>query len=315
MLAIRSERTGHFGTLILISSPNGCRGKFWESFNSPLFSRMQIPSFKNKYISQEWLDEQKQLMPSNIYQQEILAQFVEIANNFFTSALVEKCSKLYDFVHFPEPGKKYFFGIDIGRVKDCSVICICSIDFDKIVKVENIVEMENKPFSVQIQHIKLLQQQYHPVRITIEKAGLSLPVVEQLREMNLPIKEFVPTTDNKAEAYNNLLKEMEQGKIILPASHQRLQYQLKTFQYEITPQGKMKLHHASELEGDDYCDALAFALWGEHNHTPLISNIGLRTLKEYKPVPGEPIVLSVDTTTKEPIIWDVEMKPFGKIRH
>lgn len=277
MLSIRNQRTNKYGSLILISSPNGTRGKFWEAFNSPLYVRKQISSSENEYASKEWLEEQKQLMSSNIYQQEILAQFVDTIDNFFSAELIEKCSKSYDLHNFPEENKKYRFGIDIGRVKDSSVICIISIDKDNIKRAEQIIELENKPFSVQIEHIKMLYERFKPVKIVIEKAGLSVPVVEKLKELRLPILEFVPTIDNKAEAYNNLLREMEQGLVEVPLKHQRLQYQLRTFRYEITSQGKMKLHHASEAEGDDFVDALCFAVYSGPKHQPLYTNISSRT--------------------------------------
>jgi len=294
MLSLRNIRTGEYGTLILVSSPNGCLGKFWDCFNSPHFARMQISAHRNRYISKKWLEEQKQIMSAMIYQQEILGMFTEATDNFFSVSVIDKCSQNYDFLSFPEPDKSYVLGVDIGRVKDSSVLCVISIDSDNIKKVENIVELNDKPFSLQINHIKYLHEKYRFSTITIEKAGLSMPVVEKLQEMNFPIKEFIPTLDNKSKAYNFLLKEMEQGKVIIPLNHTRLQYQLRTFRYEVNYQGKMKLHHASEVEGDDFVDSFCFSLWSV-NHVPVWCNISdasdnvIQSIKEAREAVSKPM--------------------------
>jgi hypothetical protein len=54
---------------------------------------------------------------------------------------------------------------------------------------------------------------------------------------------------------------MQEGKLTISTKDQALQYQLRTFKYEITATNKMKLHHESELSRDDYVDALMMAVW------------------------------------------------------
>ena len=260
MLSIQNER-GEYGTLVVVGSPSGKIGKLWECFNSPLYVKMQVPSTRNMYISYEWVEEQRMSMPSAIFDCEIIAQFSESVDNFFSLETVQKCSRDYDFSSFPVPEMQYYLGVDIGRIRDSSVLTVLSKDKDGNLKVENIKELSNMPFNQQIEAIKLLHRTYNFSQICIEKAGLSMPIVEQLKQEGLPIKEFEPTVDNKAEAYNHLLKQMEDGKVTIPAKDQKLQYELRTFKYEITPQGKMKLHHETEFSGDDFTDALCFAVW------------------------------------------------------
>ncbi len=265
MLAVKNE-DGEHGTLVVVGSPSGKIGKLWECFNDPLYVKMQIPSTQNKYISKKWIEEQRMSMPTAIFECEIMANFSESVNNFFSTDLIIKCSKEYDFTNFPNPGLSYYLGVDIGRLRDNSVLTILSKDRDGYMRVENIKELVNTPFKEQIEMIKMLYERYGFKKICVEKAGLSLPVVEKLKEEGLPIKEFEPTIDNKAEAYTYLLRVMEECLLTIPSKHQKLQYELRTFKYEITSGGKMKLHHESELSGDDFVDSLCFAVWATKVH-------------------------------------------------
>lgn len=248
------------GSLVIMSSASGCSGILWDCFNNPLFVKMQLPSSVNKYIDKDWLNEQKQILSSNFYQMEFEAQFSEAIDNFFSVLVIQKCSQSYGFVHFPNPELKYYLGVDWGRTKDSSVLTVVSVNSDGIKKIENIIELFNKPFTIQLETIKNLHNTYNFTKIISEKAGLSLPLCENLKEEGLPVEDFIPTVDSKAEAFNYLLREMENEKVIIP-THPQLQYELRTFRFEVTPQGKMKLHHASEYGGDDFVDSLCFAIW------------------------------------------------------
>ena len=247
------------GSLVMMSSPAGCMGILWDAFNSPVYCKLQYPSSVNQYINKDWLEEQKQTLSSNCYQMEFEAQFSEAIDNFFSIQTITKCSKEYDFSNYPEEGVEYTCGIDWGRVKDSSVVTIVSKKNDQV-KVENIIEMFNKPFSFQLGMIKLLNEKYKFTRIIAEKAGLSLPLCEKLREEGFPVEGFVPTVDSKSEAYNYLLRQMEIGNITIP-KHLKLQYELRTFRFEVNPQGKMKLHHV-DGGSDDFVDSLCFGVWG-----------------------------------------------------
>jgi hypothetical protein len=271
MLSIKNEK-GEYGALVVVGSPAGKMGILWNCYNNPLYAKMQIPSTKNKYISEKWLEEQKTNMPSQIFECEIMAQFSEGLDNFFSYDLIRSISQEYDYSDFPELEKEYYFGIDVGRIRDSSVITIISKSKDEIRRIEKIIELNKIEFKRQIEHIKLLNERFHPKKICIEKAGLSLQMVEDLKaELHSVIQEFEPTIDKKAEGFNFLLKTMQEDKIIIPIKNQNLQYQLRTFRYEITDAGKMKLHHETEYSRDDYVDSLMMAVWAtKRQRYPLI---------------------------------------------
>jgi hypothetical protein len=259
MLSIKNE-SGDYGSLIAVGSPAGKSGLLWDFFNDALFNKMQTPSTENNYVSKDFIEAQKTILPPALFDCEIMAQFSENIDNFFSYELLKKISAEYDYSDFPEPNKDYYFGIDIGRIRDSSVITIISKDKEGMFKVEKILEMNGVEFEKQRDNIRRLHAIFHPKRICIEKAGLSLQMVEELKK-DLSILEFEPTLDNKAEAYGFLLKNMQEGKITISSKDRTLQYQLRTFKYEITTTGKMKLHHESESSRDDYPDSLMMAFW------------------------------------------------------
>ncbi|MEI6732168.1 MAG: hypothetical protein WCK90_05845, partial [archaeon] len=235
MLSIKNEK-GEYGNLVSAGSPAGKTGILWDFFNDPLFVKMQTPSTANKYVSSESIEAQRASMPPALFECEIMAQFSESIDNFFAYDLLRKMSREYDYSDFPEPDKEYYFGVDIGRVRDSSVITVISKDKEKMIKVENIVELNNVEFRSQIEHIKKLNAIYHPKKICVEKAGLSLQMVEELKK-TLPILEFEPTLKNKEDGFSYLLKHMQEGEVIISSKDRSLQYQLRTFKYEVTSSG------------------------------------------------------------------------------
>jgi hypothetical protein len=212
MLAIKH------GSLIMTSSPAGCSGILWDAFNNPAYATLKLPSSVNKYIPIEWLEEQKKTMSSIGYDCEINGNFSQAIDSFFKVETIKAVSRDYSLRSTcqKEEGKEYFAGIDWGRVQDSSVVTITSRDKEKQLKVEAIVEMQNVPFKAQEERIKALHSDWKFKKICSEKAGLSINSCENLKRDNLPITDFTPTLDNKAEAYGFLLKQMEDGTITIP---------------------------------------------------------------------------------------------------
>ncbi|MFA6269008.1 MAG: hypothetical protein WCW13_03495 [archaeon] len=255
MLAIKH------GSLIMTSSPAGCSGVLWDAFNNPMYAKLRLPSTVNKYISSEWIEEQKKAMPSIAFETEILANFSESIDSFFKFGTINSVTKDYSLRQTcpKEEGKTYYAGIDWGRIQDSSVVTVVSKDKENNLLVEAIFEMFNIDFKSQEERIKLLHADWKFKKICAEHAGLSINSCENLKRDGLPIDYFKPTLDSKSEAYSYLLKQMEDKKITIP-KHDKLQYELRVFKFELTTQGKMKLHH---IQGgsDDFVDSLCYATW------------------------------------------------------
>ena len=255
MLAIKH------GSLVMMSSPLGTSGVLWDAYNNPIYAKLKLPSSVNKFISREWLEQQKRTMPSIAYDCEINANFSQAIDSFFKLETIESVSEEYSLRQTcpKEPGKKYFAGIDWGRIQDSSVVTVVSRDEDELLKVESIIEMQNVPFKQQEERIKQLHSEWDFENIVSEYAGLSINSCENLNRAGLPVEFFTPTLDSKAEAYNHLLCKMENDELTIPL-HDKLQYELRVFKFEVNAQGKMRLHH-QQGGSDDFVDSLCYAVW------------------------------------------------------
>lgn len=249
------------GSLVMMSSPLGTSGVLWEAYNNPFYAKLKLPSSVNKFISRDWLEEQKRTMSSIAYDCEINANFSQAIDSYFKLEIIESVSQEYSLRQTcpKEPGKKYFAGIDWGRIQDSSVVTIVSKDVDELLKVESIIEMQGVPFKQQEERIKQLHSEWDFENIVSEYAGLSINSCENLDRAELPTEFFTPTLDSKAEAYNHLLRKMENGEIAI-SLHDKLQYELRVFKFEVNAQGKMRLHH-QQGGSDDFVDSLCYAIW------------------------------------------------------
>jgi len=105
-----------------------------------------------------------------------------------------------------------------------------------------------------------------------EYAGLSINSCENLKRDGLIVEFFKPTLDSKAEACNFLLKQMEDGTLTIPF-HDKLQYELRVFKFQLNAQGKMKLHHV-EGGSDDFVDSLCYSVWATKTSGIIFALIG-----------------------------------------
>jgi hypothetical protein len=257
MLALKN------GSLILISTPSGCQGKFWECYNSNLYDKMHLPSYKNKFLSSEWMEIQKQNMSDIAFQTEIEANFSENISNFFKFETIKQCLSDHPISNFPHPDcQTSYLGIDWGRFHDTSALIVSGVaghDHFKKVLITNIIEFKCS-FPEQEVRINKLNDVYGFSKITAEFNGLGISPSENLKKDGLPVEFFVSTLDSKIKIFNYLLNLMEKGQILIP-KHDKLLFQMRNFQMEFSESGKMKLHHSNSEIGDDLVFALAFSVW------------------------------------------------------
>lgn len=112
------------GNIILLSTPMGARGYFYE--------RCQDEDFKTWHISSEvvaenrkepqktymlnFQEKEKQRMTKLQYAQEYLGEFVDEFRRVFPDYLIKECCILKQ--QNPQPNREYFLGVDIARLGD-----------------------------------------------------------------------------------------------------------------------------------------------------------------------------------------------------
>lgn len=118
---IRPTLMDSHGRALIISTPRG-RNWFWKVWNMGQdprkrdYASWHFSSYDNPYIDDEEIDEAKETLPDILYQQEILAEFIENAASIFRW---KDDAVLLDPV---TPAGQIYMGIDLAKKEDFTVI-------------------------------------------------------------------------------------------------------------------------------------------------------------------------------------------------
>ena len=93
--AVRPMLATSGGRLVLMSTPYGKRGHFWEVWNEggPEWERVKVPSTEGPRISAAFLAEEQRSLGAWWFSQEYLCEFVDAAASAFTWEMVQSAQK------------------------------------------------------------------------------------------------------------------------------------------------------------------------------------------------------------------------------
>ena len=208
--------------------------KGWERFilsarNSPFFSQ------------EELLDSEKSL-PYNVFASEYLCEWVDSSGTVFRGfdRLATATAKE------PELGKKYRFGVDLGRLQDFTVLCGIDRTTWEMVAFERFNQLD---WTIQKERIKSLARKYskrenkNEVELVVEYNGVGDPIFNDLWQWAASEKEYAITMTpfhtsqaSKAMLVSNLSMMFDESWIrILP--EENLLKELENFTYRKTQMG------------------------------------------------------------------------------
>jgi phage FluMu gp28-like protein len=273
--AIEPMLTFTKGDLILLSSPKGRRGFFYEMYlqwqHNPNAMVWVLPAIKDgKAICPEFdlgdinkkREDFEKIGRSNKFRQEYMAEFVDDAGAFFPYELILPCVKGYPVIHEGASDRSYWMGVDWGQVNDATVIIIVEKDQHENLKVVFWKKFEKEDYIKICNHISYLCSRFAVSRI-IADLGSGRAQVDELSARGLPVEGFAFSYQSKIDLFAFLRQMFEKQKIIIP-DHTELIEQLNMFTAEVSKAGRMLLHHR-EGQHDDFCDALALAVWATGN--------------------------------------------------
>lgn len=242
------------GTKILLSTPFGKRGYFYECFNDPNYTSFHVSSEGCKRIPKEFLDHEKERMTKLQYAQEYLGEFLDELMQFFPTKLIK------DICTGKRVGKKqeksYFMGIDVARMggDETTFEILDRTDRKNIKQVESIVKKDM--LTTQTARMTVhLEKAWGFKKIYIDDGGLGVGVFDQLMEEETTRRKTEPINNArrsldrdekrkkklmKEDLYSNLLRLMERGEIEL-LDEEDLKMSLMSIQYEYTDDGRLKI--------------------------------------------------------------------------
>lgn len=262
--AIRATLADLEGTADLLSTPRGmdffaeCFAQGQDPLN-PEWAAWQMPTSTNPHIPPGEIEELRRTLPERVYQQEILAQFLEDGGSVFrnVTAAIDKGRKDNEG---PQPGVSYLMGVDLARVEDFTVLTVMDgagrqVYFERF----NQISWER-----QIAAIKAVAARYRAVGY-IDSTGVGDPIFERLRRDGVPMRPYGLTNASKEALIDNLAVLIEQGKVRLMDEPTQAN-ELKSYAYELTAARNVRMN-APEGMHDDTVIALALACWGLHRRS------------------------------------------------
>jgi len=240
------------GNTILLSTPHGKEGYYYECFENPKFTSFHISSEDCPRADFDFLEGEKRRMTKIQYAQEYLGEFVDELMQFFPTELIKRCMDL------AYPSNAYgdnFAGVDVARQGGDETV-IYTLRRIKKSRLEEVYKdiSDSQYLTETVKKIKDFDSIYNYKKIYIDSGGMGVGVFDPLL-MDKQTKRKVVSIDNasrsidpdgrkkrllKEDLYNNLLNLMERGKISLLNSEETFQ-SLKSIQKEITDEKNVKI--------------------------------------------------------------------------
>ena len=265
--AIRPTLVDFEGDAYFLSTPKGRNG-FWQMYQNGLDDEMsewacwQMPSSCNPFLPASELDAMRKTMPERVYQQEILAEFIEDAGGVFRGVmLAATATGQAEALH----GHNYVFGVDWGKHADFTVITVIDVDTAELVAMDRFNQID---YTVQTDRLKSLARRFKPAQIIAEKNSIGEPLIEILQRDGLPIAPFTTTNATKQMAIDSLVVAFERGDLRI-INDPILIGELQAFETSRTPSGMLK-YSAPEGMHDDTVMSLALAWQGAAASGPLL---------------------------------------------
>jgi len=271
MIAV-SRQTRGMGIIVLLSTPFGKGGFFFNSFTDPDFLSFHVSSEDCKRIPKDFLKKEKERMTKAEYRQEYQGEFTDEWNQFFNTTLIKERMTFIDWSKAKDhnPAARYYLGVDIARYGgDENGFVICELAGTKL-KIVKCLVTDRVSTTDTIGRIQAIDDEFHFAKIFIDDAGVGGGVTDVLIERlgrrvlglnNASKRVQIQGEDKKKgilkeDLYSNALMLMETGKLEL-ISDLKLLKSLKSITFEYTENKRIKLF-------GDYshlCEAMVRACW------------------------------------------------------
>ena len=223
--------------------------KIWASGES--WSKYHFPSSINPLITKQFLDEQRYLIGEERFRIEYEAEFIEEGNSYFPMKLLRNCIGDVDGV-----SGSHFAGYDPGgKASKAALVIVCKSN--KYYVVDWIFKHSDNYTTMNVEVAEKCRK-YGVSALRVDQTGIGQPIIEHLRELNLPAEGVVLTEKAKEEILSNLRLLVERGEIVFPNSPELLN-SLNCVTYERTRSGGYKFGKRSGTY-DDLAYALALAV-------------------------------------------------------
>jgi hypothetical protein len=288
------------GAAMLISTPRGRNWfwKLWQLGQKPAgpYESWHFTTADSPYVAEEELDDIKASLPERLYKQEVLAEFLTLADTIFN---LEK-AVITDDWHSNMPNGHVTMGVDLAKHQDWTVIRATRPD-GQPVWYERFQKMS---WPEQREHItdaadSLMELGADSLTIGLDTTGLGDVIFDDLDEAGYDVEPIKFSNQWKHQAVKMLGADIEQRRVIL------LEEQLpefEAFEYAITPSGNMT-YQAPEGQHDDQVTATMIENWVRKHGSPGEVHIDSLEDLEAEEEAVEIVARSAADLMEDPAVW------------
>ena len=251
--------------VVIISTPKGKRGFFWQAYNNSLEGKKgwyQITNtiYDDSLISEEEIHNLKDSMNPISFQEEFECKFLENSVSFFQG--FTECFSDYQY----DENCEQFIGIDpSGDGQDD--FCLTKINKKGQTKQYFISGSLDSKY---IQCANIINNTKNLKGVLMEINGLGAPIYNEIKKLvknKSLLKEWITTNDTKVEILGDLALDIVKKNISFHNDNTKLKSQFNTFGSKYTKSGKIQLIGLNNSH-DDCILSLGIA-----NHCKNISKI------------------------------------------
>jgi len=256
MMAVSQKMRG-FGHMILISTPFGKSGYFFNAFGKDKFRTWHISCYDCKRIGTKFLDDKRRELSKIEFAQEYLGDFIDDFRQFFPSKLIKEQAKFIDYDVSVDkwPGSHFYLGIDLARFGGDEVAFAIVEELRNRLRCVKVLVRDRVSTTHTVGETQVLDEFWNFKRIFIDSGGLGGPVLDFLQEIlgkrrvigldNSQKALFVEGVEKrnrilKEDLYSNTLMLLERDDLHLIADN-RLLRSLRSITFEYTSDRNLRL--------------------------------------------------------------------------
>lgn len=179
---IRPTLIDRRGSAVIAGTPKGRNGfwNLWQNGQDPEqkdWISWQFPTSVNPHVPPEEITAAQKALPERVFEQEMLAAFVEDAGGVFRRVMDAATAVLQEK---GIPGHTYIMGVDLARKVDFTAIAVIDASFSppQVVYIDRFNQID---WNLQTQRIKAVVERFRPAALYVDETGVGDPIVEQLR--------------------------------------------------------------------------------------------------------------------------------------
>jgi phage FluMu gp28-like protein len=261
------------GTLIAISTPWNKDSVFYRMCQNRDFSPHVATCEEVKeagLIKQSFIDEMRAQLPTERFQREFMAEFVEDIDAWLSQSLIVQCIdsklQLYDF--HDQPKGEFYVGVDFGKEMDYSVVSVA----EKSSSTLRVVHVHRFPLKTEyasvIGYVKSLLDRWREIRaVYADTTGVGNYIVEDMFRSGIQnVTGITFTVQSKEEMATIMREKMRTGEVKIPYIPPRkledidLTAELNIEKYELMKTGHLRFSHP-EGGHDDVFWSTALAIY------------------------------------------------------